>query len=70
MTAENTIFKLIGIEYCGENSQNNEFELSRTSIGFYSSLADAGRAIIKSVKNYDYARQNGKEILLPRQAYH
>ena len=58
MTTENTIFKLIELEYCGENPQNHEFEVSRTSIGFYSSLTDAGQAIIESVKRYDYARQN------------
>ena len=58
MTTENSIFKLIELEYCGENPQNHEFEVSRTSIGFYSSLTDAGQAIIESVKRYDYARQN------------
>ena len=52
MTTENSIFKLIELEYCGENPQNHEFELCRTSIGFYSSLADAERAIIQSVKRY------------------
>ena len=32
---ENSIFKLIQLEYCGENPQNHEFKVSRNSISCY-----------------------------------
>jgi len=58
MTTENTIFKLIEIEYCDEESQHLEFEVNRNRIGCYSSLDEVGRAIKEIIKSTRFARQN------------
>ncbi|MCL2074389.1 MAG: hypothetical protein FWH18_10730 [Marinilabiliaceae bacterium] len=58
MTTENTVFKLIKIEYCDEKPQYPEFKVSRKQIGIFSSLAKAEQAMKEEIKRfnseYDY----------------
>jgi len=50
MTAEDTIFKLIKIEYCDEKPKYPSFEVHKSTLGYFSSLANAEQAMKKEIK--------------------
>ncbi|MCL2074642.1 MAG: hypothetical protein FWH18_12020 [Marinilabiliaceae bacterium] len=58
MTTNNSIFKLIEIDYCDEKPQYPEFEVSRIQIGYFSSLANAEQAMKNNIKGNDYSSEN------------
>ena len=49
---ENTIFKLIKIEYCDEKPQYPEFEVNSKKLGYFSSLEKAEQAMKENIEQF------------------
>ena len=57
MTTDNSIFKLIKIEYCDEKPQYPEFEVHHSTIGYFSSLANAEQAMKNEIERNGHGRK-------------
>ena len=58
MTTENTIFKLIEIEYCDKKPQYPLFGVSKSTLGYFFSLEKAEQAMKNNIEENDNGRQN------------